>query len=219
MYNSSQKEAMELLSKAGAVITDSHIVYTKGGHGSTYIDKDLIFMHPIVTEILCDKLARLVEMRQSVIEAVIGPSMGGIGFALILAFHLYSKDLPVIAAYAEKQKDGNFKIRPSFAKAIRGKHVLVSEDILNTGGSAHAVIKTVQEAGGIIAGVAAIVNRGGVTCDQLGNVPFVVSVVNIDLDNYPAEKCPYCKRGIPINTDVGHGQYYLAHQQVLTSLI
>ena len=30
-------EVIEMLKKAGAVITDSHLVYTSGKHGSVYI--------------------------------------------------------------------------------------------------------------------------------------------------------------------------------------
>jgi orotate phosphoribosyltransferase len=35
-----ESEAEQILNQAGAVITNSHVVYTSSKHGSTYVNKD-----------------------------------------------------------------------------------------------------------------------------------------------------------------------------------
>ena len=36
---------VDILKKVGAVITDSHFVYTSGKHGSVYVNKDAVYPH------------------------------------------------------------------------------------------------------------------------------------------------------------------------------
>jgi hypothetical protein len=39
--------------------------------------------------------------------------------------------------------------------------------------------------------------------------PRFEALVNVVLDSWEEGECDLCKRGIPINTDVGHGREYL----------
>ena len=93
------------------------------------------------------------------------------------------------------------------------KRVLVVEDILTTGGSARKVVEAVRAIGGNVVGVGVLCNRGGVTAQDLANVPKLEVLVNISLDAWNEADCPLCKQGVPVNPDVGKGREFLARRQ------
>ena len=140
---------------------------------------------------------------------VVGPAIGGAIFAHVVAQEL---DLEVkyniLAAYSEKQPDGTFLLKRGYDELVKGRHVIVVEDILTTGGSAAETVKAVRRAGGIVIGLCAIVNRGGVTREQL-DVPEFHALLDVNLDSWTRDECPLCKKCVQVNTNVGHGREFL----------
>lgn len=197
--------AERILADAGAVITGSHVIYTSGRHGSAYVNKDAVYPDTRAVSQLCESLAEVARPQRP--EIVCGPALGGIILAQWTAHHL---DLP--AVYAEKLPEGGLGLRRGYDKLVRGRRVLVVEDILNTGGSVAQAIDAVRAAGGEVVSVAALVNRGAVTAEQLG-VPALAALVAIDLDSWTASECPLCRDGVAVNTDVGKGREFLAAQR------
>jgi orotate phosphoribosyltransferase len=205
---SNEEFALEVLGEVGAVITDSHIVYASGLHGSAYVNKDSVFPHIWKTSQLCKKLS--TEFLYDHVEAVIGPTIGGVIMSQWTTMHL--SDImrkEVLAVYAERIGD-EFVIKRGYDELIAGKNVLVVEDVLTTGETAKKVVEAVRAVGGKVIGLGALCNRGGVTEDQLANVPKLVSMVNINLKAWSEADCPLCASGVPINTKVGKGLEYLA---------
>lgn len=214
------------LQGAGALITKSHIVYTSGKHGSDYVNKDAIFAHPRLMSLLCRKLA--IHFSDEV-EVVVGPAIGGAIIAQSVARQLNQLDggPEVHAVFAEKDefpkedsstgerlvlKTRRFSLKRGYGEFVRGKWTLVVEDVLTTGESAKSVIQAVRALGAKIVGVGAFVNRGGVTAEMLG-VPSLYSLVNVNLEAWDEAECPFCKRGVPVNTEVGKGREYLSRHQ------
>ena len=206
----SQQEILDILAKINAVITRSHVVYTSGKHGSAYVNKDAIYPHTQLTSELCYEFAD--EFYADKVDVVIAPAIGGVILSQWTAYHLtIAQDREVPGVYAEKVEGGDaFVIKRGYDKLIVGKRVLVVEDILTTGGSVKKVIEAVRAIGGNVIGVGALCNRGGVTAQDLGDVPKLVSLLDIKLDAWDAENCPLCAKSIPINTDVGKGREFLA---------
>ncbi|MBI4196859.1 MAG: phosphoribosyltransferase [Deltaproteobacteria bacterium] len=195
---------MKLLEKFGAVLTNGHFVYTSGKHGSAYINKDALYPHTTVISHLCRELAK--KFSRSPVEVVVAPVVGGVILSQWVAHHLSRmKKREVLGVYAEKSADG-FILKRGYDRLVSGKKVLVVEDILNTGGSAKKVVETVRSAGGVVIGVGALVNRGGVIAKDLGGVPKVFSLVELPLEAWEANECPLCVRQLPINTEVGKGK-------------
>jgi orotate phosphoribosyltransferase len=60
-----------------------------------------------------------------------------------------------------------------------------------------------------VVGVAALCNRGGVTAEALG-APALYSLASVPLESWPAEECPLCAAGVPVNTRLGKGAAFLA---------
>ncbi len=121
-----------------------------------------------------------------------------------------------MGVYAEKADDETFVIRRGYDKLVAGKRVLVVEDVLTTGGSAKKVVEAVRAIGGEVIGLGVLCNRGGITPQDVGDVPELFALVNVKLDAWDEEECLRtgpCSKGIPINTDVGKGREYLAKKQ------
>ena len=194
--------ATAILAESGAVIRDSHVVYTSGRHGSAYVNKDAVYPHTERVRELCGLLADAG--RPLGAEIVCGPAMGGIILAQWTGHHL---GLP--AVYAEKAPDGGMVLRRGYDGLVRGRRVLVVEDVVNTGGSLADAIRAVRAAGGTVVGAVALCNRGGVTAAAL-DVPALHALVELSLESWTAEECPLCRRGVPVDTSVGKGREFLA---------
>jgi len=203
---------MKIFDETGAIKT-GHFVYTQGGHGPRYADKDSLYPHTKKARKLCKEIAK--RFKNDGVEVVIGPAMGGIILSQWVTDYL--TDLTgreVLAVYAQKNKDETgFVIKRGYDKLIEGKRVLVVEDVVNTGKSVEKVVELVRIHGGIVIGVGALVNRGGVTPQKIGNPPKFVVLLNVKFENYPEKDCPLCRDGVPINTDVGKGSDFLARKE------
>lgn len=208
----SEQDVLQILGRIGAIISNSHIVYTSGKHGTAYVDKDRIYPHPKQTSFLCRLIADQFGVLGTIPDAVVAPEKGGIILSQWVAHHLskfFSKE--VLAYYAEKTDDGGFVIRRGgAAEMIPGKKVLVVEDVLTTGGSARKVVEVTRAMGGDVIGLGVICNRGGVTRQDVGDPPKLFALVNVKLDAWDEADCPLCAKGVVINTDVGKGREFLA---------
>lgn len=203
-----EHEVLKILDGVGAVITNSHIVYTSGKHGSAYVNKDAIYPYTLQTSDLCREIAR--NFLPSNVGVVIAPAIGGVILSQWIAHHLtefYGDQ--VLAVYAEKSEDEeNFVIKRGYDKLIARKNVLVVEDVLTTGGSAKKVIDATRAIGGKVIGLGVLCNRGGITREAM-EVPHLFALVKVNLEAWDPEDCPLCKEGVPINTNVGKGRDFL----------
>jgi len=211
----SQETIKDILAVTHAIINESHVVYTSGKHGLSYINKDAIYPHTSKTAQICYELTdRLCHEHVFNVDVVVGPALGGIILSQWIAYHFSQiQQREVLAVYAEKDETGNFVIKRGYDKLIKGKKVLVVEDVLNTGGSVKKVVEAVRVIDGEVVGVGAICNRGKVTKEDVGDVPLLLSLVNIEMESWEPEECPLCQQNIPINTDVGKGREFLAAQK------
>ncbi|HLD08127.1 MAG TPA: phosphoribosyltransferase family protein [Candidatus Peribacterales bacterium] len=202
-------DILTLLKKADAVITDSHIVGTSGKHMSVYINKDALYPH---TEMASEVGLMMAEkFKNAGVEAVVGPMLGGIILSQWTAYHLTRlTGKEVLSVYTEKDADGNqIFSRRRYDRHVKGKRTLVVEDVTNTGGSAKKVVETVKAAGGIVVALCVMVNRDpkNITSETMG-APFEPLGV-LPAEAFEEAECPLCKKGVPINTEVGHGKAFL----------
>jgi orotate phosphoribosyltransferase len=85
--------------------------------------------------------------------------------------------------------------------------------VLTTGGSVKKVIEVVRSLGGRVVGLGALCNRGGITAEDVGNVPKLQALVSINLEAWEPNDCPLCKQNVAINTNVGKGREFLERQK------
>jgi orotate phosphoribosyltransferase len=196
---------LSLLEKVGALVTNSHIVYTSGKHGSAYVNKDALYPHTEITALICKAMAEPFKNEQ--IDAVLAPAIGG-----VLLGHGVARELSrfqeknILSVYAEPTPEKTFVVKRGYDQLIRDKKVLVVEDILTTGGSVRKVVETARKIPCEIIGVSALCNRGGITSGDLGEVPVLKSLFNVTLEAWDPKDCPLCAKKIPINTALGKGR-------------
>ncbi len=180
-----EAEVKDLLVKHGAIL-EGHFLLTSGLHSGMYVEKFQVLQYPKATEKLCEGFAEL--FKDEKIDVVIGPVTGGI----ILA-HETAKHFGTRAIFSERD-NGRMTLKRGF-EIKPGERVLIVEDIVTTGGSVMEVIEVVKEWGGVVAGVAMLVDRSG------GKVDFGVpakALLTLNIKTYAPDECPLCKQGVPL---------------------
>lgn len=206
--NESNKEVVDILKKTGAVVSDSHFVYISGKHAPVYVNKDYVYPHTAYVSRIAEIIAE--KYKDSPVDVVVGPSIGGIILSQWTAHHLSRlKGKEVLSVYTEKQPDKNQIFTRGYDKFVKGKNILVVEDIVTTGGSVKKVINSVLKEGGNAIAACAIVNKDPININpEFIGVPFDYLAI-VGMDVWDEKDCPLCKQGVPINTQLGHGKKFL----------
>lgn len=205
-------EALELLKKTHAVLTDDHFVGTSGRHMATYINKDALYPHTEVTSRIGELFAE--KNKDLDIDVVAAPALGGIILSTWTAFHLSKlKGKEVLGIYTEKTPDKDQIFTRGYDKLVSGKNVLVIEDLTTTGGSVKKVLESVKNVGGNVVGVSVMVNKNPaeVNSETIG-APFSF-LAELETKTYDPDDCPLCRANVPVNANVGHGKKFLAEQK------
>lgn len=204
-------EVLGIFNKTGGYITGSHIVYTSGKHGQAYLNKDAIYPHTTEISGLCEEIAQRFQSKN--IEVVAAPALGGIILSQWTAYHLSRiTGKEVLGVYTEKTPDKNQIFTRGYDSMVKGKRVLVVEDITTTGGSVKKVVDSVRGAGGEVIAVCVLVNRdpNNINSETI-SAPYS-ALCELSLQAWEENGCPLCKKRIPINTTVGKGREYLARK-------
>lgn len=176
-------ELRALLERRGAMLA-GHFVLSSGLHSDRFIQKFRIFEDPPTAEAVGAALADL--LRPSKPEVVVTAAVGGIIPGFVVA-----KALGVRNMFVEKI-DGVPRLRRGFTVAP-GERVAVVEDVMTTGKSVGEVIEVVNEAGGEVVAIGAVVKRGVV------DLPLPVSaLLDLPLADYSPEDCQQCRAGVPL---------------------
>jgi orotate phosphoribosyltransferase len=206
---------MQLFADVGAIISDSHFVYSSGRHSSAYVNKDALYLHTEVIAKLCQRMARPYNADQ--IDIVVGPVIGGVVLSQWIAHELNQRRTSgeTLAVFAEKGSDSldkQFTFNRGYDHYIADKNILIVEDVLTTGGSVRQVVDLVRRHCGNVIGVSALCNRGNVQPTDVGDVP-IHTLIALSLQTYSEIECPFCQQNVPINTELGKGRAFLAHQK------
>lgn len=214
-----KNDVLKILKKVGAILTDDHFVYTSGKHGSVYINKDFLYPHAKETAQVGKMFAQV--FKNKAIDVVAAPAIGGTLLCTWTAYHLSKeKGKEVLSVYTEKDKgttasgaESRQIFRRGYDKFIKGKKVLVLEDLTTTGISVKKTVEAVKLAGGKVVAVGVMVNRNpkGVNAKLVG-APFYTLGV-FPAQAFEEKDCPLCRKRIPVNTKIGHGKEYLKNKK------
>ena len=209
------KTVVDILKKVGAILTDDHFVYTSGKHGSVYINKDFLYPHTKETAQVGKMFAE--KMKSKAIDVVVAPAVGGTILCTWTAYYLSKlKKREILSVYTEKDKgttasaaESEQIFRRGYDKFVKGKKVLVLEDLTTTGLSVKKTVEAVKHAGGKVVAVCVMVNRNpqNVNAKFMG-VPFYALGV-FPAVAYSADVCPLCKKHVPVNAKIGHGKKFV----------
>ena len=180
------EQVLQIFKDSGALL-QGHFKLTSGLHSDTYFEKFQVLQYPRYVEQLCAEMAR--RFRDDGIQLVLGPTTGGV----LLAYEV-GKQLGTRGIFAEKGESGGRVLKRGF-KINPGERVLVVDDVLTTGGSVMDTIEVMRQNGGVLAGVALLVDRTG------GETDFGVrteALLSLKVDKFDPADCPLCRSGIPL---------------------
>lgn len=200
------------LEKIGCIYKN-HFVGTSGKHLSGYCNIDPLMVHVSLVSKLVKQL--VTPFKDDRIETVVAPAVGAIPFSHWGAYHLSKlTGKKVFGVWADKVKGAEKKTfafeRQGFAQAVKGKRIVILEDIINQMSSIKATIEIVNKTGGKIIGVGSVAANKGVSAKAMGVKKFV-KLADIFYDAWLPEDCikeGLCSKEVPIVEDIGHGDEY-----------
>jgi len=236
-----ENEALEILESLKVILTGSHFVYASGKHGSAYVEKRILYRHTRATSRIAEIMAEGFrgwgidvvvgpEKGGIILAQWVAHHLSTAGHEALAinaeknerilqtandkdtfnAIGTGSVNLRVVGGEIIHRTSG-FSIKHADVPCVRGKRVLVVEDIVNSGRSLRAAIEAVTRAGGIVIGTRCLFNRGTFTADMLYDlkVPAFMPVLDMTLDQWEEADCPLCHAGILVEQSIGHGREFL----------
>lgn len=180
MTNASNEtdEVLDLFRKTDALL-DGHFVLRSGLHSRQFFQCAILLQHTRIAERVCSLLA--AKLRGVEAASVISPALGG-----IIVGHEVARALDKRHIFAEKE-EGRLVLRRGF-RIAPGERFIVVEDVVTRGGRVQETIDIVKAHGGVVAAVAALVDRSG------GNTPDFgcdfVSLVKLNVETFEADNLP-----------------------------
>ena len=196
-----RSRALDELRRFGVLMLDGHFDFGNGFHGRSYLNPHQLFKYPsTIWRLAQDLLDVMPSDMAAQTEVVAGPATGGALLAHTIAGLLDSRRSlthpPSSFAPFHLNGGGTPGLRPFYRELIRGRRVLLADDVRNTGQTLGRCAELVREAGGTVAAAVVICDRLASLVD-LG-VPVVALVEYATQENYPAAECPLCRVGTPV---------------------
>ncbi|MBM3780076.1 MAG: hypothetical protein FJW29_00175 [Acidobacteria bacterium] len=182
------------------VVLQGHFDYGNGFHGPLYLNPHQLFRSPSVIWRVAQDLMDVTpwDMLEQA-DVVAGPSTGGALLAHTIAGLLDGRR-PMARARCEfapfSTHEGTLQLSPFYASLIRGRRVVLADDVLNTGQTMARCVELVRQAGGTALAILHIIDR----CESQVALPEPrVSLIEYTAPpNVAARECPMCASGIPI---------------------
>ena len=182
---------------------EGHFDFGNGFHGALYLNPHQLFRYPStiwrVAQDLIDIIPADVICQT---EIVAGPVTGG---ALLAHTHAGLLDgrralthRPYSFAPCGSDAAGHPSLSPCHRRLVHGRHVLVADDVRNTGQTFAQCATLIEAAGGSIVATVEIVDRMEAT--MILNAPNISLVDYTAPANHPADRCPLCASGVPITS-------------------
>lgn len=197
-----RQQALKKLQDAEVLMRQGHFDYGNGFHGRIYLNPHQLFRYPsTIWRLAQDLLDVLPSDLLEQTEVVAGPATGGALLAHTLAGLLDGRRALTHApcSFAPfAMVDHAPVLRSFYAQQIRGRRVLLADDVRNTGKTFEQCAELVRASGGTVLATVEICDRMEALTD-LG-VPNFALVEYRAAENYPVTECPMCKAGEPITT-------------------
>src|SRR6478736_10453394 len=194
-------KALQDLQRSEVLMLNGHFDYGNGYHGRVYLNPHQLFRTPSTIWRFAQDLIDLMpgELVQRT-EVVAGPVTGGALLAHTIAGLLDSRRSlthpPCSFAPFNYDPAGGFALREFYQHELRGKRVLLADDVRNTGETFGRCAALVREAGGTPVATLEIYDRMEAIVDV--GVPNVALVEYKAPDNFKASECPLCANGVAV---------------------
>lgn len=197
-----RRHALNELQTLGVLMRHGHYDYGNGYHGRAYLNPHQLFLHPsTIWRLAQDLLDVLPGDLLAHTEVVAGPATGGALLAHTLAGLLDGRRTlthPPCSFAPFTYAGDQLVLRGFYAHHVAGRHVLLADDVRNTGETFGRCAELVTRAGGQVIATVEI-------CDRLESVVQLdvpnYALVEFDVpENHAADRCPMCAAGEPFTT-------------------
>jgi orotate phosphoribosyltransferase len=180
---------------------DGHFDFGNGYHGRVYLNPHQLFCQPsIIWRFAQDLIDVLPAELLGQTDVVAGPVTGGALLAHTVAGLLDSRRAlsrpPMLFAPFRPEGAGSHGLTPFYAQQVKGRRVLLVDDVRNTGQTLVRCAELVRAAGGSVVATAQIYDRMEAVFDA--GVPNVALAEYKAPENHEASSCPLCRAGAPI---------------------
>ena len=195
-------QAVKKLQELQVLMRHGHFDYGNGFHGRVYLNPHQLFRYPsTIWRLAQDLLDVLPGDLLANTEVVAGPATGGALLAHTIAGLLDGRRAlthpPCSFAPFTSAGDG-FVLRDFYALQMKGRRVLLADDVRNTGKTFERCAELVRSAGGTVLATVEICDRMEAVTDA--GVPNYALMEYAAPENCAAADCPMCKAGEPITT-------------------
>jgi len=186
-------DVLDVFKLTGGILT-GHFLLTSGLHSEKYLQCAKVLQYPGYAEQLGLMIGETFSNDQ--VHVVVSPAVGGI----IIGYEV-ARSLSVRAVFAERVAE-DMMLRRGFSLKP-GERALLVEDVVTTGESIKETAQVVLDAGGLVVGIASVVDRtGGI---KIADGIKQVSLLTMDIPVYEPSSCPMCNKGIPFEKPGSRG--------------
>jgi orotate phosphoribosyltransferase len=184
------------------VVMEGHFDYGNGFHGNLYLNPHQLFQHPsTIWRVAQDLIDVMPSEFLEKTQIVAGPATGGALLAHTMAGLLEGRRAMTHPPYLFapfSDDNGAPSLSPFYASRMKGKNVLIVDDVRNTGTTFKRCADLVHASWGTVIGTMQIIDRCE-ACVSL-DVPNVSLVEYKAPPNFPAASCPMCAANVPITS-------------------
>ena len=201
--DSIREKALEDLQKFEVLMINGHFDFGNGYHGRLYLNPHQLFRYPsTIWRFAQDLLDILPSSILDQTEVVAGPVTGGALLAHTVAGLLDSRreitTPPTLFAPFNVDVNCGQTLSRFYQQLIRGRKVLLVDDVRNTGQTFTRCAELVRAEGGTVLATAEIYDRmESIVTMDVPNFPLAEYKAP---ENYPADECPLCRSGVPVTT-------------------
>jgi orotate phosphoribosyltransferase len=195
-------KALTDLQRYEVLMLNGHFDFGNGYHGTMYLNPHQLFRYPSTiwrfAQNLIDVLpATVLDM----VDVVAGPVTGGALLAHTIAGLLDSRrpiagEPMMFAPFTPGRQQ--LALSRFYERQVRGRRVLLVDDIRNTGQTFSRCAAIVRASGGTPIATAEIYDRMEAMADA--GVPNFSLAEYKAPENFPADACPQCRSGIPVTS-------------------
>ena len=197
-----RQQAVKKLQEFEVLMRHGHFDYGNGFHGRVYLNPHQLFRYPsTIWRLAQDLLDLLPADLLSRTEVVAGPATGGALLAHTIAGLLDGRRAlthPPCSFAPFTNAGDTFALRGFYAAQMKGRRVLIADDVRNTGKTFEICANLVRQAGGTVLATVEICDRLEAVADA--GVPNYALMEYNAPDNYPADQCPMCRANEPITS-------------------
>lgn len=196
-----RQQALRNLQEFEVLMIDGHFDYGNGYHGRVYLNPHQLFRQPsTIWRFAQDLLDILPADLLASTDIVAGPVTGGALLAHTMAGLLDGRRSlthppSLFAPFIVSAHEG-VALRGFYVQQMKGRRVLLADDVRNTGKTFERCATLVTEAGGTVLATVEIYDRLEALVD-LGVPNFALAEYAAG-DNFPAAACPLCRAGQPV---------------------